>query len=83
MRVERPSVFAVTSIHDRHGRRIAQYLVDKAQDSLNREEQQPQRDAAQEEAVILARPNDEPERDAEAQGSDSQATAGNLLHITA
>jgi hypothetical protein len=83
MRVERPSVFAVTSIHDRHGRRVAQYLVDKAQDSLNREEQQPQKDAAPEEAVILARQSESPENDAATPGGEQQAAAGNLLHITA
>jgi|GEM_PF-5905880 len=36
MKIERTTL-TVTSIHDRNGRRIANYIVDKSDDALNRE----------------------------------------------
>gem|GEM_PF-2824033 len=38
MELKTASMYAVTTIHDRTGRRVGSYLVDKSKDSLNREQ---------------------------------------------
>jgi len=42
MELKTVPVFAATTIHDRSGRRVGTYLVDKSQDSLNREQKNKQ-----------------------------------------
>lgn len=38
MELKTANMYAVTTIHDRTGRRVGSYLVDKSKDSLNREQ---------------------------------------------
>lgn len=81
MKVEQSNLLAITSILDRSGRRVANYIVDRSKDSLEREKQ---RSSAQsEEAVVINRsdsvdavekPLTEPERKFE---------VSSLLNITA
>lgn len=49
------SIFAVTTIHDRSGRRVGSYLVDRAKDSLNRDQKNknPQQDSTQQEQAVV------------------------------
>ena len=49
------SIFAVTTIHDRSGRRVGSYLVDRAKDSLDREQKNknPQQNSTQQEQAVV------------------------------
>lgn len=50
------SIFTVTTIHDRSGKRVGTYLVDRAKDSLNRDQKNnhSQKDSvSQEQAVVF------------------------------
>jgi hypothetical protein len=52
MKIERSQSFGITSILDRNGKKVGNYLVDRSKDSLNREKkEQPNR--ADEEAVVI------------------------------
>ena len=83
MKVGHTNLFAATSIVDRKGRRVAHYLVDKAKDSLDKEEQRPPRGS--EEAVVLAvsEESEEQARDRGEATTEMKETAPSLLNITA
>ncbi len=53
MKIERNQFFAVTSILDRSGRRVGNYIVDRSKDSLERERREQQRPEEEDEAVIV------------------------------
>jgi hypothetical protein len=53
MRIERSELFAITSILDRNGKRVGNYLVDRSKDSLNREKREQRGDPEEDEAVVL------------------------------
>ncbi len=52
MKIER-NQFAVTSILDRSGKRVGNYIVDRSKDSLEREKKEQQRPEEDEEAVVV------------------------------
>jgi hypothetical protein len=52
MKIERSQFFAVTSILDRNGKRVGNYLVDRSKDSLNKEQKE-QPKAPEDEAVVF------------------------------
>lgn len=81
MKVEQSNLLAVTSILDRSGRRVANHIVDRSKDSLERERRRPSEQS--DEAVIINRseaidgvekPLAEPER---------KMAGTSLLNITA
>jgi hypothetical protein len=51
MKIERSQFFGITSILDRNGKRVGNYLVDKSKDSLNKEKKNPQPE--NDEAVVV------------------------------
>jgi hypothetical protein len=53
MKIERSQLFAITSILDRNGKRVGNYLVDRSKDSLDREKKEQRRDPEEEEAVVI------------------------------
>lgn len=53
MKIERNQFFAVTSILDRSGKRVGNYIVDRSKDSLERERQEHQRPKKEDEAVVV------------------------------
>jgi hypothetical protein len=53
MKIERSQLFAITSILDRNGKRVGNYLVDRSKDSLDREKREKRRDPEEEEAVVI------------------------------
>lgn len=83
MKVGHTNLFAATSIVDRKGRRVAHYLVDKAKDSLEKEDQRPQQGS--EEAVVFAvsEESDEETREKAGPENEGKQTAPSLLNITA
>jgi hypothetical protein len=52
MKIERSQSLGITSILDRNGKRVGNYLVDRSKDSLNREKKE-QPKASDEEAVVV------------------------------
>jgi hypothetical protein len=57
------SIFAVTTIHDRHGRRVGSYLVDRTKDSLERDkkhEQSRRESSDKDQAVVFHHSEDGP-----------------------
>jgi hypothetical protein len=53
MKIERSQLFAITSILDRNGKRVGNYLVDRSKDPLDREKKEQRRDPEEEEAVVI------------------------------
>jgi hypothetical protein len=83
MKVGQTNLFAATSIVDRKGRRVAHYLVDKAKDSLDKEEQK--RPRKSEEAVVfqVSDENEEHSREKADSETEGKEPAPSLLNITA
>jgi|LakMenEpi03Aug12_release.lakeMendotaPanAssembly.Ray.scaffolds.fasta_scaffold1620633_2 hypothetical protein len=52
MKIER-NQFAVTSILDRSGKRVGNYIVDRSKDSLEREKKEQQKPEEDDEAVVV------------------------------
>jgi hypothetical protein len=56
MELRTAGMYAVTTIHDRSGRRVGSYLVDKSKDSLNRDHKNSRNEREnleQEQAVVF------------------------------
>ena len=83
MKVGHTNLFAATSILDRKGRRVAHYLVDKAKDSLDKEDQKPPQGS--EEAVVFSvgEESNEEKREDASPDAERQESAPSLLNITA
>jgi hypothetical protein len=81
MKIERSQFFGITSILDRNGKRVANYLVDKSKDSLNKERKNTPH-PNEEEAVVIH--HSEPEALVE-KGLDVESKAASvtgMLDIT-
>ena len=53
MKIERSQLFAITSILDRNGKRVGNYLVDRSKDSLDREKKEQPKDLEEDAAVVI------------------------------
>ncbi len=60
MKIERSQSLGITSILDRNGKRVGNYLVDRSKDSLNREKKEQPTDADEEAVVVHNSENDVP-----------------------
>jgi hypothetical protein len=53
MKIERSQLVGITSILDRNGKRVGNYIVDRSKDSLNREKKKDPSKPEEEEAVVV------------------------------
>lgn len=53
MKIERSQLFGITSILDRNGKRVGNYIVDRSKDSLDREKKEQSKTADEDEAVVI------------------------------
>lgn len=53
MKIERSQLFGITSILDRNGKRVGNYLVDRSKDSLNRDKKEQPKKTEEDEAVVV------------------------------
>lgn len=81
MKVEQSNLLAVTSILDRSGRRVGNYIVDRSKDSLERERKRQAEDS--EEAVIMNRADSPESVEKPMAEPDRKAAPAVLLNITA
>jgi hypothetical protein len=81
MKVEQSNLLAVTSILDRSGRRIGNYIVDKSKDSLERERKRQSEQS--EEAVVMNRTDSAESTDKAMTEPERKAASVALLNITA
>ncbi len=81
MKVEQSNLLAVTSILDRSGRRVGNYIVDRSKDSLERERKRQAEKS--EEAVIINRTDAAEPGDKPLAESERKAAPTVLLNITA
>lgn len=81
MKVEQSNLLAVTSILDRSGRRIGNYIVDKSKDSLERERKRQSEQS--EEAVVMNRTDSTETTEKAITETERKATPAALLNITA
>jgi len=81
MKVEQSNLLAVTSILDRSGRRVANHIVDRSKDSLERERRRPTEQS--EEAVIINRSEVIDSAEKSLPEPERKIAATSLLNITA
>lgn len=81
MKVEQSNLLAVTSILDRAGRRVGNYIVDRSKDSLERERKRSSEQS--EEAVIINRSDSVDVADKPMTESERKAAPSVSLNITA
>jgi hypothetical protein len=60
MKIERSQLFGITSILDRNGKRVGNYLVDRSKDSLDREKKEPTKNPEDEAVVVHSTENEVP-----------------------
>lgn len=81
MKVEQSNLLAVTSILDRTGRRVGNYIVDRSKDSLERERKRQSEQS--EEAVIINRADSVESSDKPMNEPERKAAPSVSLNITA
>lgn len=82
MKIERSQFFAITSILDRNGKRVGNYLVDRSKDSLNKERKD-QPATPEEEAVVVHSTDHEPQAEKHLDVEVKTLTGTGGLNITA
>jgi hypothetical protein len=80
MKIER-TTFTITSILDRNGRRIANHIVDKSDDALNRDRED--NSHSQDRPFVPEKPHDGDEEDKITEVASAKKSGLNGLNITA
>jgi len=60
MKIERSQLVGITSILDRNGKRVGNYIVDRSKDSLNREKKEEPSKPEEEAVVVHSTENESP-----------------------
>jgi hypothetical protein len=82
MKIERSQLFAISTILDRNGKRVGNYLVDRSKDSLDREKKERPKTPEEEEAVIIHSAETEAPQDKGADVDVRTLSGSTSLNIT-